>query len=154
LRLLRRHPFRPDDVESISCDLKPYPLVRERPKRGVEGRFSMPFCLALSVVHGTIRPNDFTDENVLDPVVQDLMRRTRQGASGTLVVQLKNGQRLEEPVERPTNLVERSAIEKKFYDCVAGALPKDQAQAVAEAVDKLEQLPSIRQLTRNLRSGD
>jgi 2-methylcitrate dehydratase PrpD len=154
LRLLRRHPFRPDDVESISCDLKPYPLVRERPKRGVEGRFSMPFCLALSIIHGTIRPNDFTDENVADPVVQDLMRRTGHAATGPLAVELKNGQRLEEPIERPTNVVELSAVEKKFHDCVAGVLPKAQAQAVAEAVDKLEQLPSIRHLTQNLRSGD
>jgi 2-methylcitrate dehydratase PrpD len=153
-RLVRRHSLRPNDVESISCDLKPYPLVRERPKRGVEGRFSMPFCLALSLVQGTIRPNDFSDENVFDPLIQDLMRRTGHTANGMLAVQLKNGQRLEEPLDRPTNLVEPSAIQKKFYDCVAGLLPDGQAQAIAESVETLEQLPSIRHLTRNLRSGD
>ena len=113
----------------------------------------MPFCLALALIDGTIRPDGFTDANVEDPQVQNLMQRTQHLVGGELVVQLKGGQRLEEPLERPTNLVDPAAIAKKFYDCVAGVLPGNQAQAVAEAVDKLEQQPSIRQLTRNLRTG-
>lgn len=153
LRLLRRYPFRPADVESVECDLKPYPLVREKPTRGVEGRFSMPFCLALALIHGTIRPDDFTDSNVADPLVQDLMQRTRHKAAGVLVVQLKNGQRLEETLERPTNLAGAAAVQKKFHDCVTDALTKQQAEAVVEAVGTLERLPSAQHLTRNLQSG-
>jgi 2-methylcitrate dehydratase PrpD len=114
----------------------------------------MPFCLALALINGTVRPDDFTDRNVADPVVQDLMQRTRHNAAGVLAVQLKNGQRLEEPLGRPTNLVGSAAIEKKFYDCVADVLRKQQGEAVVDAVAKLERLPSVRHLTRNLQSGD
>lgn len=154
LRLVGRHSFQPHEVESISCDLKPYPLVRERPTRGVEGRFSMPFCLALSLIHRDIRPGDFTDKNVADTLIQDLMRRTRHLPGGVLVVQLKDGRRFEELLDRPTNLVAPSAIENKFHSCVEGILPRSQAQAVVEAVDKLEQLPSVHHLTRNLRNAN
>jgi 2-methylcitrate dehydratase PrpD len=134
-------------VESIACDLKPYPLVRERPTRGIEGRFSMPFCLALALLHGDVRPADFTDENVSNPVIQDLMRRTRHSTGNTLTVQLRDGRRLEETVERPTDLRGRSAIEEKFYRCLEGVLPSDQGQAVVTAVNNLERLNSIRELT-------
>ena len=151
LRLVGRHPFQPGDVESISCDLKPYPLVRERPTRGVEGRFSMPFCLAMSLIHRDIRPSDFTDENVSDPLVQNLMQRTRHLDRGVLVVQLRDGRHFTEPLERPTNLIDPSAIEKKFHNCVEGVLPTSQANAVVEAVDMLEHLASVRSLTGYLR---
>ncbi|HVO94865.1 MAG TPA: MmgE/PrpD family protein, partial [Terriglobales bacterium] len=42
LRLRQREKITADEVEAIDCDLRPYPLVRARPTRGYEGRFSMP----------------------------------------------------------------------------------------------------------------
>jgi 2-methylcitrate dehydratase PrpD len=152
LRLIAKHGFTAEDVESIACDLKPYPLVRERPGRGVEGRFSMPFCLALAVIHRTIRPDDFTDDHVADARVQRLMQRTHQASGGALVVTLKDGRRLEELLGRPTNLVEPDEIEQKFRDCVADVLTLERAAATIEAVHKLEHLPSARDLTGNLRA--
>lgn len=153
LRLIDKHGFAAEDVVSIACDLKPYPLVRERPVRGVEGRFSMPFCLALAVIQRTIRPDDFTDDNVADERIQRLMQRTRHAPGGVLVVSLKDGRTVEGPLARPTNLVEPEEIEQKFHDCVEGVLPLDQARAVAESVTKLEHLRSVRELTRNLRTA-
>ncbi|HET7681512.1 MAG TPA: MmgE/PrpD family protein [Xanthobacteraceae bacterium] len=151
LRLCARHPFTAKDVESIHCDLKPYPLVRDWPARGVEGRFSMRFCLAMALTNGSISPDDFTDENVNDPGIQRLMQRTYHDTSKSLVVQLRNGRKLEQPIERPTNLVDREAIEKKFHDCVARTLSSQQASAAAKLVNELEEITSIRDLTRNLR---
>jgi 2-methylcitrate dehydratase PrpD len=150
LRLRAQNPFTADEVESIHCDLKPYPLVREWPARGVEGRFSMRFCLAMALTYGGIGPEDFTDENVNDPRIQRLMQRTYHDASRSLVVRLRNGHELEQPIGRPTNLANAKAIEKKFHDCVAGSLSTEQASAVAKFVNELETLTSIRALTRNL----
>jgi 2-methylcitrate dehydratase PrpD len=152
LRLIAKHSFAAEDVGSIACDLKPYPLVRERPARGVEGRFSMPFCLALALIHRTIRPDDFTDDNVADPRIQALMQRTHHARGAVLVVDLKDGRKLEEPLARPTNLVEPEDIEQKFRDCVADVLSREQATAIIQTVHKLEHLPSARELTRNLRA--
>jgi 2-methylcitrate dehydratase PrpD len=152
LRLRAREAFDPDDVEAIACDLKPYPLVRQYPTRGIEGRFSMPFCLALAVIHGTITPDAFTDENVADARIRGLMQCTQHVAANMLAVTLKNGRRLEEQVLRPTSLVDSEDIERKFLECVTGILSRKQAKATAEAVGKLEDLRSVRELTRNLRT--
>ena len=56
LRIMDKNSISPADVESIEADLKPYPLVRQRPTRGFEGRFSMPFCLAMTMIHRSLDP--------------------------------------------------------------------------------------------------
>ena len=73
LRIMDKNSIIPADVESIEADLKPYPLVRQRPKRGFEGRFSMPFCLAMTMVYQRLDPGDFTDERLSEPLVQRLI---------------------------------------------------------------------------------
>ncbi len=44
-RLVQKTPIAGKDVESIECDVHPYPLLRLIPTRGHEGRFSMAYCL-------------------------------------------------------------------------------------------------------------
>ena len=95
-----------DDVEAIDCDLRPYPLVRARPTRGYEGRFSMPFCLAMTLVHGTVTPDDFVNQRLQDPRIQNLIQRTRHIKEETLTVILKNGKKLSEPFQPISNLTE------------------------------------------------
>ena len=55
LRLVQRDKIAPGDVEAMECDLCPDPLVRAKPTRAYEGRFSMPFCLAVALVYGKAR---------------------------------------------------------------------------------------------------
>ena len=88
LRLREKNAIDPNAIESIECDLKPYPLVRQFPTRGFEGRFSMPFCAAMALVHGRLDADDFTDENVRDPAIQDLMSShpAHQPGTGKLTV--------------------------------------------------------------------
>jgi 2-methylcitrate dehydratase PrpD len=150
LALLRDNTIKPADVESIDCDLKPYPLVRQVPARGYEGRFSMPFCLAITLVHGDVRAGDFSDATVADPVIQDLIRRTRHSDSGTLVVTLKDGRRLEAPLGPPTDFTTRPEIEAKFHDCVDGILPKAKADTIVSHMRDLEFLGSVRELAQVL----
>lgn len=153
LRLVRRNPVKPDDVERIDCDLKPYPLVRSTPRRGFEGRFSMRFCIAVALIHGDVKPDDFIDENVSDATVQALMGKTQHSDSGTLVVSLTDGRRLEETLARPISLHRREEFEEKFRACVEGALPKGQVDRAIELLRGLEDLSSVTQLTVQLRPG-
>ncbi len=76
LRMMDKNSILPADVESIEADLKPYPLVRQKPTRGFEGRFSMPFCLAMTLIHRSVDPGDFTNERLFEPLVQQLISRT------------------------------------------------------------------------------
>lgn len=152
LRLARRHELDAEAVESIECDLKPYPLVRRIPARGYEGRFSMAYCLALALIQRELKPGDFIDEKVSQPLVQDLMRRVRHtpGAQ-SLVVHLKDGTGLEEQLEHPSDLRGWDAVAEKFRAATEGILNGNQAATVLDAVAGLERETSVRRLTTAMR---
>ena len=151
LRIMDKNSISPADVESIEADLKPYPLVRQRPTRGFEGRFSMPFCLAMTLIHRSLDPADFTNERLAEPLVQRIIARTYHVPdSPLLTVILKDGTRITEPIQPHTNLKGWDAVSKKFEKSVNGCLSKDQQHKVGELVSHLDKLPSVAELARNL----
>ena len=151
LRIMDKNSISPADVESIEADLKPYPLVRQRPTRGFEGRFSMPFCLAMTMIYRSLDPGDFTAKRLSEPLVQRAIDRTRHVPdSPVLTVILKDGTRITEPIQPHTNLRGWDAVSEKFQKSVAGCLSKDQQHKVAELLSHLDELPSAAELARNL----
>jgi len=154
LRLTQKHDINPQSVDAIECDLKPYPLVRHRPQRGFEGRFSMAFCLALAFIYRQVNPDAFVDEQVQNTMVQELMRRTRHTPDApVLVVVLKDGSRLEEKLLPPSNLKGWEAVQKKFRSCLGAVSVDGKAEKVIELVSRLETVSSIRTLTRALQTN-
>lgn len=154
LRLRARTPIAPDSIEAIACDLKPYPLVRQFPQRGVEGRFSMRFCVAMALLHGRLNADEFTNANVNDPTVQALMHRTRHTpGTGKLVVSLRDGSELSETLRAPSDLIGLDAVVEKFRQCTSGVLLEAQTTRTIDMVQALESLPSTRSLGRELRSS-
>ena len=141
------------DVEAMECDLRPYPLVRAKPTRGYEGRFSMPFCLAVALVYGKVAPDDFTDHRLQEPRIQELIGRTRHlPKEEVLTVTLKNGKKLSEPFQPPTNLTEQSQISEKFAQSVSQVFSPERTRAIADHVMRLEELRSVTELTNLLRT--
>jgi 2-methylcitrate dehydratase PrpD len=154
LRLGQREKILADEVEAIECDLRPYPLVRARPTRGYEGRFSMPFCLAMTLVHGTVKPDDFINERLTDPRIQNLLQRTSHSKEEMLTVILKNGKRFSEPFQAISNLTEWPAVHDKFMQSVSSAFLQPRAEQIVDRVSHLEELPAVRQLTQLLQAGE
>jgi len=150
LRLRQRDNISADDVDAIECDLRPYPLVRARPTRGYEGRFSMPFCLAMTLVHGTVKPNDFVNERLQDPRIQNLIQRTSHVKEEVLTVILKNGKKYSEPFQPIANFTEWPPVHGKFMQSVSGAFSQPHAEQIVDRVSHLEELPAVRQLTQLL----
>jgi len=153
LRLRQRENISAEDVDAIECDLRPYPLVRARPTRGYEGRFSMPFCLAMTLVHGTVKPNDFVNERLQDPRIQNLIQRTSHVKEEVLTVILKNGKKYPEPFQPIANFTEWPPVRDKFMQSVSGAFSQPQAEQIVDRVSHLEELPAVRQLTQLLQMG-
>jgi len=152
LRLARQHDLKPEAVASIECDQKPYPLVRQIPARGYEGRFSMAYCLAMTLIHRELKPDDFIDANVQQPLVQELMGRVRHTPGGPiLVVNLKNGLRLEEKLQTPSDLHGWDAVRAKFSAATCGIIDATSGAAIIDQVKRLESLASIRSLTQLLK---
>ena len=153
LRLLAKHAISPADVEIIETDLKSYPLVRQKPKRGYEGRFSMPFCLAHTLVYRRLKPDDFTDERLQEPGIPELMNCTRHlPDSSLLTVVLKSGARLTEAITTPRDLKGWGETVAKFKDSTGELLSEDQQRTIIHSIQDLDDLLSIRSLTVSLRS--
>jgi 2-methylcitrate dehydratase PrpD len=153
LRLRQRETISPAEVEAIECDLRPYPLVRARPTRGYEGRFSMPFCLAMTLVYGTVKPDDFVDDRLQDKRIQNLIQRTRHVKEESLTVILTNGNELTEPFQPISNLTDWAAVCEKFERSVSGAFPQSRAMQIIDHVRHMEELTAVRLLTQLLQVG-
>ena len=153
LRMIReKRPLTPSEIDFIECDMHPYPLVRMQPERGFEGRFSMAYCLSLALLYGQLDPESFTDERARDPELRNLLGRVRHvPGSDSLVVHLKDGTTVTEPVRTPADLKGQEAVLNKFRNCVEKGLSEAQRAAVPDLVDHLEQSPSIEPLMDALR---
>jgi 2-methylcitrate dehydratase PrpD len=151
LRLVQRQTITPDEVKAIHCDLRPYPLVRIQPTRGFEGRFSMPFCLAIALIYGRVAPDDFSDERLRDPRIQNLIRSTHHVTGEELTIMLKDGREFSEPFKPASNLSDPAQVRDKFGRSVTGIFSQERTNSIVELVAHLEDLPSVQKLTRLLR---
>ena len=153
LRLIQKRPIAAADVNSIECDVHPFPLLRLVPKLGHEGRFSMAYCLSVGLLLGRLDPTDFTDELVHDPRLQSLIRSVRHNpGSKALVVFLKSGEMVTEPIAAASDMREWNEVADKFTRCVRRSLTEEQRLSVLEHVRHLEEIYSLKSLTMSLRA--
>jgi 2-methylcitrate dehydratase PrpD len=114
----------------------------------------MPFCLAVALVYGKVTPDDFVNERLEEPQIQSLIQRTRHlPKEEILTVTLKNGRKVSEPFQPPTNLTEPSQVAEKFAQSVSGMFSPERTTAITDHVMRLEELASITELTTLLRKN-
>jgi len=170
--LLGAEPFRPEDVEAVEVLVSPVgtPLIHTSPQTGLEGKFSIEYCLAAALLDRQINLATFTDGMVNRPEVRALMARVkrvwheslpvgsglqddlRSGADIPLVkVYLKDGRvlsrRVEEPKGDPKNPVSWDELLAKFRDCAGRALGPEAVGRLIGLVQNLRDLPDIRELS-------
>jgi 2-methylcitrate dehydratase PrpD len=130
-------------------------LVHPRPVNGLEGKFSLEYCLAAAVLDGAISLNTFRDDQVARPEAQSLLRRVSllhypalpppDPGTCAVDVRLRGGRRLHAAVvhERGSALFPLTWEElvAKYCDCAG-----DGADEVVAAIVRLEHLRSARDL--------
>jgi 2-methylcitrate dehydratase PrpD len=152
LRLVEKTPIAWEDVESIECDVHPYPLLRLSPKRGHEGRFSMGYCLAVALLLRRLDATDFTDQLVHDPRMQKLLGCVQhRPGSKMVVVNLKSGEALNEAIQPASDMREWDQVAEKFRRCVRDNLAEKQQAGILEQVSHLEEVASARAVAQDLR---
>jgi hypothetical protein len=84
----------------------------------------------------------------------ELIDRSRHipGASSLTVV-LKNGSRLTEPLQTPSDLKGWEQTLSKFNESVGTLLTDTQQRTIVESVQAIQDISSIRNLTRALQQG-
>ena len=159
-QLLGRESFSAGDVDYIDVLVDfdpPRSLIHSRPTGGLEGKFSMQYCLAAEIIDGQIGLGTFSDEQVMRSDAQDLIpridMRRHPGYEGQtswteahnrVEVHLKDGRILTERADRATTGalrgVTRDDVRVKFLDCATVALNKQDANAALEMLDNLEDI--------------
>ena len=85
ISILHEEDINSDDIERIDCDASPLAaevLKYHQPTTGLEGKFSMEFCMAVAAVTGQAGLQQFRDDVIHDPRVLAMMKRVRfQGRS-------------------------------------------------------------------------
>jgi 2-methylcitrate dehydratase PrpD len=161
-RLLADNPIDPEEVVRIECGifyLYPKMLIHAEPRTGLEGKFSLEFCVALALLERDVSLAKFTDEKVNHPAVREVMKKVTKyvtdevGTRGTtypgaiLSIRFRDGRSLQERVGArkgsPLNPMSRAEIWNKFLDNASPLLGKGRAEEVLEGVTALETLSGI-----------
>lgn len=161
--LLAQERFAAADVETFTIRIQPgadTALIYKEPNTGLEGKFSMEYALAASVLDGRLTLTSFTDDMVRRPEVRALMKRVRTEykpeAGVEAVARTKRGEhRSIASVVRgdPANPLSWDELLQKCYQCLDGIVATERIDKIVDAVERLEQLPDIRVLGGLLRAA-
>jgi 2-methylcitrate dehydratase PrpD len=170
--LLKKHPLRAEDVQSIDIVTTHEPSCMAPnlrwPKSGLQGKFSTWYTVASLVVDGgKLDLSSFTDEAANRPQVQDLLKRVnitqdpeyagrphRSKGGGhwvDLSVTLKNGERLSaQRVEANGGRGDtygwetRDKVFEKFKMLAGAVLPAAQVDSALNAIMDLDKAQDVR----------
>ncbi len=164
LELADTYGLSPDNVESIEVRVIAHieaECFHHQPKTALEGKFSLEFTVSMALLEHAVRLAQFTDEKVLAPKTQELMRKTKvvvheptDSDPDAVIVLLRDGRRCNQPMKAPrgspANPMSDEDLIAKYRDCAQLVLSKRDINRSIKLVQNLEQLASIRQLTNLL----
>jgi 2-methylcitrate dehydratase PrpD len=170
LALIEEHAIDPALVETVECGvyyLAPHQLIHDRAQTGLQGKFSMPYCVSVALLDRTVGLAQFADERVRRPDVQLFMPKVRMFVHpeqttreclptrfSEVTITLKGGQKLGERVSlakgQPKNALTVGELEAKFRDCAARVLSAERVESVLASVRALETVPDVSALARML----
>jgi 2-methylcitrate dehydratase PrpD len=165
LELVREQDVRPEDVvEAIAGtnSAMPNALIYELPQTALEAKFSFPFFLAIAILRHKVGIEEFRDEVVRDPRVQEMMKRCRhvvdpeinargfQHMDTRITIRLTDGRVLEKvesfATGHPKKPMSRDQLEEKFFECAGLAIDRERARLAADMIWNLEELEHVGKL--------
>jgi 2-methylcitrate dehydratase PrpD len=169
LDLVKEHELKASDIERIEVGTNsnvPNALIYPMPKTALEGKFSIPFCMAIAVLERKAGIAQFQDRKVRDRKVIDLMKRVTLYVDDELErlgydqvrsrvrVRLKDGRVIEGRYDvargHPEKPMSWTELAEKFRDCASLVLPDKNAETTIRLVEHIEDLQSLRPLLRAL----
>lgn len=153
-----------DDIGAIrvhSSELALSAAGKTNPLSGLEGKFSIPYCVANALIRGETGTRMFTDEKVADQAVRSLMEKISVsrdpamiGLESRVEVETNTGTVYEKYSdilqETPPLETKRQRVMGKFNDLCEPLLGAKRAARVAGAVSAIEQVKNMRILTQEL----
>jgi len=166
LRLIREHDIKPADVETVDVGgnhAMTTSLLHHQPTTGLQGKFSMEFCMSILLLERKAGLVEYTDAVVQRPDVQAMIRRVQftvdpvaenaglDKMTSLLKIHLKNGTVLSGRAEfakgSPSNPMSYDEVADKFRGCAEFAKwPGKKTEAVIAMVKSLETVTDVSKL--------
>ncbi|HLJ91181.1 MAG TPA: MmgE/PrpD family protein [Candidatus Angelobacter sp.] len=159
----------PDQVASVEIEvdsITPTLLIHDRPQTGLQGKFSMPFCISAALVNGHVGLETFEASVIQEPSIQTFLPHVTMRENPALgkdapaltqaivTIRMRDGQVLQRKAngargypQHPAGLDE---LERKFSSCALRVLSQDSLDAVLATLRDLRSLPDVRSLTTKL----
>ena len=166
LQLRQKHSIDWRQIAEIEFRIPPiiqHAVSYREPQTGVEGKFSLGYCLCRALVNGRIKISDFTDNNVKDPTTKQLMskikwvvmeQKTLVGPFGfqEVIMKLNDGNiyscKVDHPRGEPQNPLTNEEFETKYRDCALHAhYDEETASQIKKLIMNLENIEDVSQLT-------
>ena len=161
LNLRQRLGLNAQNLERLECRMPPggmRVLIYPRPTTGLEGKFSMEYCVAAALCDGDVKLATFTDEAIARPEVKRLTglvritedgppARTALGGSALVSIQLEDGSTrssklAEVPRGDPQNPLSWEQLAAKFTDCARERFAPDDIRRAIAAIEGLDDTPA------------
>jgi 2-methylcitrate dehydratase PrpD len=155
LAIMREQNLRYTDIEEIDAAwqrVEPF-LAKHKVSTVVSAQASLPFALAVAAVRGKVGVDEFTDDTVADPVIQDLIPRTvvhqdeqlyakvHNSMPGRVTVRTRDGREYTAevlyPKGNPGNPLTEAEFKGKFMDMAVRVLGHDQSEELYERACQL-----------------
>ena len=169
-RIRNDHFFRPEEVEEIVVNAAPLTFrmtgSATEPKDVTSAQFSGRFGIALRLIKGGNTFREYSEENLRDPKVLELARKTRfildekigklpnSDNPAKVTIRLKGGNTYEETVSAGRgsvlNPMEKEEVYRKFRGFAQAVLPDHATEAILKTVAELERLDDLRKLSQLL----
>jgi 2-methylcitrate dehydratase PrpD len=172
LDLVREHDLRAADIAQIEVGTNsnvPNALIYPMPKTALEGKFSIPFCMAIAVLERKAGIAQFQDRKVRDKKVIELMKRVTLYVDDELEklgydqvrsrvrVTLTSGRVIEDRCDvargHPEKPLSWAELAEKFRDCADLVLARKSAEDVIKLVARIEKLKTLTPLLKALSVG-
>ena len=169
LDLIKQHDLGTGDIEHIDVGANsnvPNALIYPMPKTALEGKFSIPFCMAIAVVERKAGIAQFQDRKVRDKKVVEMMKRVTlyvdedleklgyDKVRARIRIRLKNGRVIEGRYDvargHPEKPMSWAELGDKFRDCAELVLPRKNAEETIQLAARIEELKSLNPLFRAL----
>jgi 2-methylcitrate dehydratase PrpD len=158
LAIMHTHGVQHTDIEEIDAAwqrVEPF-LAKHKVATVVSAQASLPFALAVAAVRGKVGVDEFTEETVGDPVIQEMIPRTvvhqdgdlyakvQNSMPGRVTVRTKDGREFTDevlyPKGNPSNPMTEDEFKGKFMDMAVRVLGHHQAD---ELYQRARELPGV-----------
>jgi 2-methylcitrate dehydratase PrpD len=156
LYLVTTYDLKPDDVESILCDLQPEkPTYRYlRPDTDLEAKYSLGYGIAVCLMDREMTMKQYEAERITDPRLREILSKIRHTPQASeaekhkVTIILKNGAIYSHQTEHSKGnalhapLSDRE-VQEKYRACAGRALPEDLVGRSMELINGMEDVDDI-----------